>query len=196
MARVFSQLRQLLGNLDCAVLKKRKMELSVGKRGAGTPQHGAKRANTLVPDIPMSGAGSSAAPGEASAKKSEGAARAKEEALDKAGFKRLKSMFITLATLTLSMARELAIVKSIVIHVILFQIESSDLQVIVKDATFAYSKTLKAMTAVEKAAACSPHLVAWNRMLTKYKDRQEVMAHIEDIKKGQTQKCQLPTSWR
>ena len=138
------------------------MEL-FGKRGLSTPTSGpmAKTHKTEGDeDMIMPQAASSEA-GKAAQQNS----RRKEEAGDRKATDMLKTILVALSTLTLGMARELALVKSIVITCVLIANDKSEIPAKVMETTLGYSKHVDTLTREEKASFCSPHIMVWNTLI-------------------------------
>ena len=109
------------------------------------------------------------------------ARRRKEEAGDLAAQGGLRNIVAAVSSLVLSMAREQALIRSILVHVILYPAASATMQEEVKEATKRYSVEGASLTAEQKRDRGSPHLYAWNGMLTHHKALPEVEQHVKDI---------------
>ena len=129
------------------------------------------------------------APGTAVATKAAtlAARQRKEEEGDLVAQKGLRNIVAVIGSLVLSMAREQALIRSILVHVILYKASAADMHVGVKAATKAYSVEGAALSSEQKKDRGSPHLYAWNAMLMHQKALPAVDQHVKDIEKKAAQ---------
>ena len=115
----------------------------------------------------------------------------KEDATEAA---RLKQVLIAVTQLSLSVAREAALLKSIMIKVALFSTKDMDLIDLVKAETKRYHDKVGAMTAAKKQEQLPPHLFVW-QLLCKFvfaaaKDKEPTLATlISDMNKKNLQEA-------
>ena len=109
--------------------------------------------------------------------------RRQQESSDRKQIKVLKMMVIAIGALSLTLARELAIVRSILVSVTLALNSLTSIADSVKTATTRYAAQLKNTPASDKAEMPSPHIVAWGALLEDepISKLQPVIDHILDI---------------
>ena len=162
----------------------------VGKRGAerATPLRGpVKKPNMSKEDsdVELPPSADAAASSVGAAPKGPAAVRAgakkAEEKADNAAVRRLALITASIAQLLLTVSRELALVKSCVVSVMLFDPSKGTLSPEVKSATTEYAKYLSGLNPEEKSAAASPHLTAWEAAADNMMHLAEVKAHLADL---------------
>ena len=119
--------------------------------------------------------------------------KSKEEGLDLKANKQLMQFVLQIAKLSLGSARELAMVKSIILEVVLFSNADCPIKDAMKDVTSAFAEKAKASGPTEKASLGSPHLYVWYELMTLTKqilqDKGEavmllsIASHLEDLDK-------------
>ena len=85
----------------------------------------------------------------------------KEEAGDKSALTKLKNIVAVIGLLGLTTARELALIKTCLVEVVLIIKDMSKLPEELKAVGLAYTAKAKTMTQPQKAAFSSPHLFVW-----------------------------------
>eukprot|EP00929_Paragymnodinium_shiwhaense_P056110 TRINITY_DN28091_c0_g2_i1.p2 TRINITY_DN28091_c0_g2~~TRINITY_DN28091_c0_g2_i1.p2 ORF type:complete len:284 (-),score=98.92 TRINITY_DN28091_c0_g2_i1:230-1081(-) len=107
-----------------------------------------------------------------------------EEKKDKQGMELLAQLVMMMGRLTLSTAREVALIKSITMQVLLIpRKDTSEMLDRLKAVTVQYNEDVKAMSPPEKGRYPSPHTFLWLELLSilreGFKDRQPLQAAIE-----------------
>ena len=109
--------------------------------------------------------------------------RRNEVAEENKGVGKLAPVTATIARLLLSVSREQAVLKSILVQCLLLPTKGTRIFAEVKLVTTACNAETSELTQAQKQSRPSPHLLVWNVFLQVYKDLPEVVAHLAEIEK-------------